>query len=765
MADVHCFAEQIPSRVSATHHQGAGFPMSTPDLPDTAVSMLAEFVGSRPGAEHRPQQQVMVGEVARALDEDVNLVVQAGTGTGKTFAYLVGAVAANKKVVISTATKALGEQLAEQDVPLVESFMRSRNRSITTAMVKGRSNYACLNKINEAAGDTDDAGDSGEDDADADLFGGNITAEREHGPSQGDLAEYRELLEWVQNTTTGDRSDGPATGSWAWNQISVSPAQCVGAANCAFAEDCFSEKARNDAREADIAITNHALLAADMANGDSLFGEAQAIVVDEVHEFERVLSDAWGAVVDPVALSKDLRSVARLVRHTDDGRDVVDSLLADLTELSDRFDALEPGRLPELPTADALLIQGIHTKGLRLYGIAAKEAESGSGSDVGRARGVLQTLTDHLDAMSTALNDDGTYVRWIQMGPWGNAIIKAAPLNVGPMLMSRLGNRTLIATSATCTVGGSFDRIVEVLGLPLSTTTHGEEVAVRPYRTADVGTPYDWASSAMLYVPDAPFPEPVGASRTEHSAAVLDEVTALVQAAGGRTLVLSTTTAGARRIAEHLREQVPVNVYAHGEATAGQLTDAFINDETSVLCATMGHFAGVNATGVSCSQVIIDKIPFPHADDPLSAARSEAVDAAGGSGFMAVAVTHAALMLAQGAGRLIRTANDKGVIAVLDPRLISKRYGTTLRQTLPPVNVYRDRTAVTTALTRLTGGMPDPRDVPAPHVEGGSTRPRSASSGRSASTRGAVTRAKPGQKTMLTQVKPRPRPQRPKRTG
>lgn len=721
--------------------------MSTPEAHERAVELLEAFVGSRPGAEHRPQQQVMVAEVARALTEDVNLVVQAGTGTGKTFAYLIGALAAGKKVVVSTATKALGEQLAEQDVPVLQAFMRTQGRYVSSAMVKGRANYACLHKIN---GVEDDSADDGGGD---DLFNGTVA--REHGPSATDLAEYRELLAWVKDTATGDRSDGPATGAWAWSQISVSPAQCVGAANCPFAEDCFSEKARNDARVADITVTNHALLAADMVNGDTLFGDADAIIVDEVHELERVLSDAWGAVVDPVGLSRDLKAVHRLVRKTDDGPDVVDSLLKDLSELSDRFDALEPGRLREMPAADALLITSIHTKGLRLYGIAAKEAETRSGADAGRARGVLQTLNDQLDAMTTTLNDDGTYVRWVQMGPWGNAIIKAAPLRVGGMLMSRLGNRTLIATSATCTVGGSFDQMVDVLGLPLSTTTHGDEVSLRAYRTADVGTPYDWAASAMLYVPGEQFPEPIGATRSEHSEAVLDEVTALVQAAGGRTLVLSTTTAGARRIAEHLRQHVPVNVYAHGEATAGQLTEAFVNDETSVLCATMGHFAGVNAAGVTCSQVIIDKIPFPHADDPLSAARSEAVDACGGSGFMAISVTHAALMLAQGAGRLIRTAHDRGVIAVLDPRLITKRYGATLRGTLPPINVYRDRDQVTDALSRLTGGMPQAHDVPPSALGQETGRTVTASGARAATGKPPVRRASPGRKALLTDVRPR----------
>jgi ATP-dependent DNA helicase DinG len=721
-------------------------PVTGTQAANRAVELLRAFVDTSDGVEHRPQQERMVAEVARATCDRENLIVQAGTGTGKSIAYSLGVIAAGHNAVVSTATKQLGEQLINTDLPLLADGLAAvTDRPFTYTLLKGRQNYICRMKVDEAVSLDAEAAESnpGGDmlnlgvESDAEK---RAREERENRPGGDDLTDFQELIAWSETATTGDRSDAPVVSDWAWNQVSVDANECVGRGNCEFGDTCFAEAARERARTSSITVVNHALLAADLNSPQPLFGDKSVIVVDEVHEFEKYLSNAWGAEIEAGRTAKAVRQAAKRLGKDEKAKENAAGLIADLLALADVGSDVEPGPLEELPDGLRALLDSINNKAAVLVSDLAREADKTEGAKGGHTRSASQSVQAIREQITMLLIDSPEMVRWAERDRDERLILKTAPLRVGPMLQDRLADRNLIGTSATCAVGGQFDALANTLALPdgVILDESGMPIGPRPWSATDVGTPFDWPNIAMLYVPGPDFPLPVGKERTEHNEAVLNELTELVLAAGGRTLFLSTTTAGARRAAEHLRANVPVAVYAHGDGTAGQLADWFINDEQSVLCATMGMWAGLSPSGITCSLVVIDKIPFPPMDDPLTNARSKAADDAGKSGFYEVSVTHAALMLAQGAGRLIRTTSDKGVIAILDRRLVTKSYGRHLLRSLPPIRMFHDRDTVTGALTRLTGGLGDLAGNPPAGAPGTGSRTPSRRSGKGASSKPAT---------------------------
>ncbi|NAZ77931.1 hypothetical protein GTQ99_21335, partial [Kineococcus sp. T13] len=416
---------------------------------------------------------------------------------------------------------------------------------------------------------------------------------------------------------------------------------------------------------------------------------------------------------------------------------------ADLESLTAALAAAGPGRLPQLPPHVADLLLALADRLARLVPALEDAARApGTAPRVAvRRRGAAQQVAAATAAVLAVLHADaGGHVRWLQAGDGRPPRLRVAPLRVGPQLMAALGSRTLVATSATITVGGSFDPAVRALGLAEPPALPGRAPAApRGFDVVDVGTPFDHERQALLYVPPDTFPDP-GRDRAGHTAAVLVEVTALVRAAGGRTLALFTTARAAREAAAHLRATVSTPVLAQGEAPAAQLVAEFTGVEESTLCATMGFWHGVNVPGPSLSCVVIDKVPFAPADDPLLSARREAADAEGRDGFHDVHVAAAAVMLAQGAGRLVRTGTDRGVVAVLDPRLRTRGYGRTLIASLPEgMRLFAERDVVTAALTRLTGGARrSPRRAPGSSAV--SSPPRAAA-------RGTAARDAPGSRT------------------
>ncbi len=675
-----------------------------------AITLLRAHV-LETGGEHRPQQEEMVEAVAGAIERNAPLFVQAGTGTGKSLAYSFAVAAANKRAIIATATNQLSEQLVRHDLPEVAETLRDSGLDFTFSMLKGRSNYACLARVSELRSLDAQAPGAPEQDRLFDLPEDDAAALKATARAK-DSTELTDLLDWVQDTESGDRNEGPQVSDRVWNQVSVSNADCVGS-NCSFYTECFTELARKKAKTVNVVVTNHALLSQDVKQAidsldqgnagviPSVFGPHEVVVVDEAHAFADALTSALSRDLNPQEIDKFLRK-GSVYLTTDARNDKGDSVTVTaarhtLELLTEELISIPNGPLLEIPDYLQDILISLTTQMMRIQ-VLLSEASSAALKANKPKRSVAISLmndqiTELIASVAVAKNVAETQVRWVAKDRDGlKPVLKIAPIHVGDVFAGALEARTFIGTSATLTSGKRFDSIVHSLGLDGAATV-------------DVGTPFHYPKQGMLYIPRAPFPEPVGRERTEHTAAVLKTTEDIVRAAGGRTLALFTTTAGAQRAAEHLRLRLPkLNILAHGDAPADILVREFREDETSVLCATMGLWHGVDVQGASCSVVIIDKVAFSPMDDVLTAARRAYVDEQGRDGFTEVIVAQAATSLAQGVGRLIRSSGDKGIVAILDPRIMTKNYGRTLLASLPNFPLFHDEEVVLAALTRLTGG-------------------------------------------------------------
>lgn len=693
--------------------------MSKPDPPEkAAIRLLDEVVAGHANAEDRPQQHEMARLVADAVTSGEPLIVQAGTGTGKSLAYLCAAVGTKASVVVSTATRQLSDQLLNSDVPLVAEAVKSlENRDLTAVSLKGRANYLCLAKVDELhrlEARANEAAPQPEQVEELDLgievpTVAPTEAQKPRKPTSADLRALNELLQWADShPVSGDRVGAPAAPDRVWAQVSTDTAGCPGARVCAFGDDCLAERARARARAADVVVVNHALLAQDLISPNPLFDDRDLIVIDEVHELQDYLSSAWGAEVFAGSIDRVMTNAARRVPKSK--QSLVDKSFAavgDAAIVTQELMGLPAKRWEgELPPSLAGPLESLERRAGELAS-AFDEIVRQAGSDGGDAStAALQSARGQLQDLAVALNlvrtPNDAFVRWSATDREGGAsVLRAAPLTVGRTFRDRVGSRALVATSATACVAGDFGPLAESMGLidPPAQSADGEPLPTT-WMGIDVGSPFDYEKQAILYIPDD-IPEPVGKERAEHTAAVLDELTELIAAAGGRTLALFTTTAAARNAADHLRQKTKHVILEHGELPPAVLAEEFAQDETSVLCATMGMWAGLNVVGSACTLVVIDKIPFAPMDDPLSAARRANVDANGGNGFKEVFVNHAALMLTQGAGRLIRHRDDRGVVAILDPRIHTRGYGQLIVRTLPPMWRTTDRDLVLAALRRL----------------------------------------------------------------
>jgi len=682
------------------------------------------------GGEHRSQQETMAFAVEDAIKNSHPLLVQAGTGTGKSLAYLFPLAATKVRAVIATATNQLSEQLIRHDLPQVkDTLSRSGDDDFSFALLKGRSNYVCLAKVNELQSLEDAArfSSSGEneygsdEEAEDSLFTddelGVTPTSALSRRAKSEAKELNTVLGWSTKTVSGDRSEAPPVSDSVWSRVSTTSSDCPGASLCPFGERCFTERARNIARQSQVIVTNHALLAQDvkaacgaLLNEEvpaTVFGNHQVVIVDEAHSFPESLTSALSIEVDPRSLSKLLVKAARHVGVGDGSENAetgtVLKLRNDLEfflECLDNTDVDTP--LDTLPPDLSDILASLATRLITLNSLLLDEAKNAQRAEKSKKATSITVIADQAlefaRSIGTARAGGAGRVRWVSEDRRDQTrILRVAPVDSGEALSGALEGRTFIATSATLVVGNDFSPIARRLGFGNSTTLEA----------IDVGSPFDYPSQGMLYIPERGFPEPVGKERTEHTAAVLDELSALVCAAGGRTLALFTTTVGAQRAAERLRKDYPgLTVLAHGEAPADVLVREFAEDETSVLCATMGLWQGVSVEGGSCSLVVIDKVAFAPVDNVLVAARRSQADSEGRDGFTEVIVAEAAMSLAQGAGRLIRNRTDRGVVALLDPRIHAKNYGRVLLSSLPPFNLYTKRDIVTAALERLTGGMP-----------------------------------------------------------
>ncbi|MGB6889630.1 MAG: ATP-dependent DNA helicase [Mycobacterium sp.] len=659
--------------------------MSAEDLP--GVTELLTAAVDALGGTQRPGQVQMAEAVAHAFATGEHLAVQAGTGTGKSLAYLVPAIARalteESPVVVSTATIALQRQLVDRDLPrLVDALVDQLPRRPRFALLKGRRNYLCLNKVHNGA--TDDASDVPQEE----LF--SPVASSALG------RDVLRLTEWASVTETGDRDElSPGVPERSWSQVSVSARECLGMARCPFGTDCFAEKARAEAGRADVVVTNHALLAIDAIAEASVLPEHHLLVIDEAHELTDRVTSAATAELTPAPLGVATRRVARLVDPELSSR-----LEAAVATFSAAIHDTAPGRMDYLDDE------------LKTYLTALRDAAAAarSGIDPGPAdpkaaaarTEAIAALSDIADTAARALDSfgpaipDRTDVVWLdheeQRGSGATGprpVLRVAPLSVAALLRGRLfDTATTVLTSATLTVGGTFDAMASAWGLADGPKWQG----------LDVGSPFDHAKAGILYIAaHLPPPGRDGAGADDQ----LDEIAGLIEACGGRTLGLFSSMRAAKAAAESMRQRLDTPVLCQGEDGTAALVERFAADPQTSLFGTLSLWQGVDVPGSSCSLVIIDRIPFPRPDDPLLTARQRAVAARGGNGFMTVAAGHAALLLAQGAGRLLRRIEDRGVVAILDSRIATARYGGYLRASLPPFWVTTDPAVVRRALQRL----------------------------------------------------------------
>ncbi|MCZ7419316.1 ATP-dependent DNA helicase [Verrucosispora sp. WMMA2121] len=680
------------------------------------AELLSAAVGAVPGGTARPGQQRMAAAIEECVASGDHLLVQAGTGTGKSLAYLAPALTVDGPVVVSTATLALQSQLVEHDLPrladAVEPLLRRRP---TFAVLKGRHHYLCLARLeNSTADEPEDT-----------LF--DAPGERPGGTrwlgEAGRLGkQIQRLRDWALETDTGDRDElDPGVDDQTWRLVSMPARECVGASRCPYGAECFAEASRARAREADIVVTNHSLLAVDMLAGRHIVPPHRLLVVDEAHELADRVSSAAQAELTPELIDRSARRARPLLRP-----ETAEALTASGDALAVGLAEAPVGRITSGlpgPLREACTLLDAATRSA-LDSIGDVKADDPDPVRKQQAKAVLDELSTTAQRLLEEADHD---VAWVERNDvTGRRALVVAPLSVAGTLATHLyDERTVVATSATLALGGRFDTVARALGLdspppgpPSAAAAALAEAARRPagpgedtrrpagsgeaaggtaparaedpdaatdsglgWRSLDVGSPFDYPRQGILYVA-AHLPRP-GASGLPEAAG--EELLALVTALGGRTLGLFSSRRAAQQAAELLRAKTDLPVLLQGEEALPLLVRRFREERASCLFGVMSLWQGVDVPGDSCQLVVIDRLPFPRPDEPLAAARAAAVDAQGGSGFAAVSVPIAAVRLAQGVGRLIRANGDRGVVAVLDSRLETARgYGSFLRRSLPP---------------------------------------------------------------------------------
>ena len=703
---------------------------SPPPVPELLAAAVSAVGGSERGGQVR-----MAEAVGNALATGEHLAIQAGTGTGKSLAYLVPAlrhaVDTGHTVVVSTATIALQNQLVGRDLPrVVDAVAPGLGVRPAFAILKGRGNYLCRHRVESAPSDAPEPEEVETEELFDLALGGESTAAR---PPRGDAGgreapdaaassrlgrEITRLHEWAETTETGDRDDLPrGVSDAAWRQVSVTSRECLGQL-CPVLSECFAERARADAGRADVVVTNHALLAIDAMTDVSVLPEHDAVVVDEAHELSDRVTGVTSAELTGGAVVQVGRRAGRLA---DQG--AADRMIAAGEDLAELLEHCQEGRWDQLPQGADLALAAVRqsTEHCRQTVPAPKPGETANdpqkASDRQKLLAALDEVADAAERMLSSFDRPLTErleIVWMSAEERRGRVLHVAPLSVAGLLRTRLfSEATVVLTSATLTTGGRFDGLAATWGLPPASAARpdtGTATALEPpadddrealrWTGLDVGSPFDYPRKGILYIATH-LPSP---GRDGPSPQAEDELVDLVTAAGGRTLGLFSSMRGARAAAELLRSRVDTPVLCQGEDSTGALVSRFAADEETTLVGTLSLWQGVDVPGPSLSLVVIDRIPFPRPDDPLLAARQRAVSARGGNGFLTVAGNHAALLLAQGVGRLLRSTSDRGVVAVLDPRLATARYGGYLRASLPPFWQTADRDVAIGALERLRSG-------------------------------------------------------------
>jgi ATP-dependent DNA helicase DinG len=639
------------------------------------------------GGVPREGQIEMAEAVANALADRHHLLVQAGTGTGKSLAYLVPALVHGKKVLVATATLALQRQLVERDLPKIKPALEKElGRDLSFAVYKGVGNYLCLQKMN----------DGGEDPEQEALM--------EIGILEKDA---KKLRDWAAKPgVSGDKDDAPEVDRRVWFANSVSGRECIGKDECTFGTKCFSANAKAKAQTADVVVTNHTLLAIEIVDSHPILPERDAIILDEAHEF---MDRTTQAVTEELTAGRVERAAAMAKKHmpgkaTDAFKKAADKFAEAIADFAEdvRIDATKAGRLPDLPEQLSAPIRGLKESTAAISALISADSDIINPDEMAERARVKGAVNEIAQIATKMLKPSAKQVMWFEPN---FSTLYLAPLSVSEVLRRNLLTQSpVIATSATLTIGKSFDAIAKGIGFNVGGSDEEfEEGEIDPanVQILDVGSPFDFANQGMLYLPKH-LPEP---GRDGPSKEVLTELGELIDAAGGRTLALFSSWRGVEMADEHLRKvlaelEIPIITQKRGDSV-GSLVERFAKDPRSILLGTISLWQGIDVPGPSCTLVAIDRIPFPRPDEPVMAARAAEADDAGGSGFRQVSLPRAALLLAQGTGRLIRSVDDRGVVAILDSRIVTKNYGNTLLNSMPPFWRTSDGAIARTSLKAL----------------------------------------------------------------
>ena len=616
------------------------------------------------GYEHRPEQLTLAREVARAFDERRMLVAEAGTGTGKTLAYLVPAILSGRRVVVSTATKTLQDQLFHKDLPLVRDTL---GLPVRATLMKGRANYLCLHRLERAR--TGALLDSRED---ADAFA--------------------MLLRWAERTETGDRAELMLPeGFGGWRQVSTTPEGCLGT-RCPQHSACFVTRLRQQAEESELVVVNHALFFADLVvrtgrgNGEGVLPRYEAVIFDEAHGLEDAATEFFGTTVSSHRFEE-------LARDAQAALPLEDSRAGVLSALAVKVRAEAEALWAAAPRAVGMTEEGTVRLSARAFAPLTKQVEAvleGLGALGGYASGHEEADLSAVARRAAELGAELDFVRraeaadhvyWAE-GRGRGLFLRAAPISVAEAMRERLYSSvdTVIFTSATLRTGSSFEYFCRQVGL-----LDDEGEAVAPLTQLAVPSSFDYATQSALYLPTS-LPEPREPGFPE---AVAEEVARLVEVTSGRAFVLFTSLRNMERVHSLLSGRLPYPMLLQGEAPKPVLLDAF-QSTPSVLFASASFWEGVDVPGDALSLVILDKLPFASPTHPVVAARIEALEEAGREPFSSYQLPEAALALRQGFGRLIRTRTDRGIVALLDVRVGRKAYGRQLLAGLPPARRFRE---------------------------------------------------------------------------
>jgi ATP-dependent DNA helicase DinG len=674
------------------------------------AEVLAAAVKAIGGTE-RSGQVYMADAIAECLESSHHLLIQAGTGTGKSLGYLAPALLwlvrhPGKRIIVATATLALQSQLANNDIPVAVDAVESiTGRRIRHAILKGRTNYVCLLRARDGAGQDQGALIPAGDLIESIRFSPQSTPESAVG------TEVLALRAWAEKQAVdgglADRDDAPSHTERAWAQVSIPVRECLGAQRCPYGDECFVESSRDAARAADLVVTNHALLAINAMHGGTALPEHSAVIIDEAHELVARVTGAASAELSPQTVERVAR---RALAYLED--EIAEELLESAKALRLALDAaaLERVEDPDSPFVAACAA-------IRNTARTAVSALTGEGNQEPDKRQTAAAVKEVFDIAERMAALDKHDVVWVADRERFGREARVSPLSVAGLMRTRVfGERTTVLTSATLKLGGDFIPIAGSVGLkedervdsarpdagseedgPGPSEREAEAVS---WRGLDVGSPFEYRQQGILYIARA-LPQP---GRDGLSDASMAEIAELLEASDGRALGLFSSRRAAELAAVYVRKRLPaLTILCQGDAQLPDLTRRFIKDEKASLFGTLSLWQGVDVPGATCQLVIIDRIPFPRPDEPLTVARQRAVAEAGGNGFMKVAASHAALLLAQGSGRLIRRLSDRGVVAVLDPRLVTARYGRYLKASMPDMWQTTDRQVVIQALRRLSG--------------------------------------------------------------